>query len=147
MNNIVVEILKNGEYVDYSSRAIFSEKTKALLDERLDEGVISLKRIEDEAFLPLTTVKITYVNHPECKLSDNMINNIINNDMQGIDFYAQSSNTLAEYKTKYYFISHDEVSEAPVGSGKYNHEISLIELTKIAEGYIGDSLTFTNPLE
>lgn len=43
-------------------------------------------------------------------------------------------------------IASDNAIEEPVGSGRYTHELYLIEYTKIAEGFIGESLTFTNGL-
>lgn len=43
-------------------------------------------------------------------------------------------------------VASDNVTELPAGSGRYKHELYLIELTKLLEGYIGQSLTFTNPL-
>ena len=43
-------------------------------------------------------------------------------------------------------VASDNVTELPAGSGKYKHELYLIERTKLLEGYIGQSLTFTNAL-
>lgn len=47
---------------------------------------------------------------------------------------------------KDFIISADESKEIPAGSGRYDHELSLIEPTKILEGIIVESLTFTNNL-
>jgi len=56
---------------------------------------------------------------------------------------SDKSNTVTE---KVFLVSSDDSSEAPAGSGYYNHEIMLIEETKKLEGIIIDSLTFTNSL-
>ena len=47
---------------------------------------------------------------------------------------------------QYYIIATDNAYEQERGTGRYEHQIYLIELTKIAEGYIGDNMTFTNAL-
>lgn len=43
-----------------------------------------------------------------------------------------------------YIVANDHSAEMPVGSGKYKHEIYLIEETKRLEGIICQSLCFTN---
>lgn len=57
------------------------------------------------------------------------------------------NNRITETKTVTYVFSNDKSVESPVGGGRYNHQFYLIELTKILEGFIGDSITFTNALE
>lgn len=52
-----------------------------------------------------------------------------------------------ENKTIDFIVSVDESTEMPVGSGMYNHELSLIEPTKILEGIVVENLTFTNILK
>ncbi|MBQ3040845.1 MAG: hypothetical protein IJD42_04525 [Clostridia bacterium] len=47
-------------------------------------------------------------------------------------------------KNYYYIVSNDIAQELPNGSGKYKHEIYLIERTKLLEGIYCQSLTFTN---
>lgn len=49
-------------------------------------------------------------------------------------------------KQKDFIISADESTEVPPGSGYYDHELSLIEPTKLLEGTVVESLTFTNNL-
>ena len=43
-----------------------------------------------------------------------------------------------------YLIANDKATESPVGSGVYNHDLTLIEYTKFLEGFIVDNLCFTN---
>lgn len=47
-------------------------------------------------------------------------------------------------KDEYFIIASDNAVELPVGSGKYKHEIYLIERTKLLEGIFCSTITFTN---
>lgn len=49
-----------------------------------------------------------------------------------------------EDEAKYFIIASDNSYELPVGSGKYKHDIYLIERTKLLEGIFCSSITFTN---
>lgn len=102
--------------VDYSKHIVFPVKWNDLLDERLDEARVSLRAIQQEVFQPLLPVTITLT------------------DFEG--------NT----KQLDYVISGDLANELPPGSGLYNHELVLIEQTKILEGFLVDTMTFTNDL-
>ena len=101
------QILING----IDTRVALPVKWNALLDERLDEGRLSLRH---------ETTKLYPIGAPV---------SIKVNDTQ-----------------KNFIISADESTEVPVGSGYYNHELSIIEPTKILEGIVVESLTFTNNL-
>ena len=46
----------------------------------------------------------------------------------------------------YYVIANDNATEFTPGSGLYNHELYLIEVTKIAECIVVDALTYTNDI-
>lgn len=46
--------------------------------------------------------------------------------------------------TQNYIVASDNAMECPIGSGKYKHELHLIEPTKLMEGIICQSLAFTN---
>lgn len=101
---------------DYTKHIPMPIKWSALLDERLDEGRISLKRTKTELFQPMTDVVIRFT------------------DKKGV------------VTEKTFIVSLDEATEIPVGSGYYNHEISLIEETKKLEGIIIEPITYTNDL-
>ena len=101
---------------DYSKHIVFPVKWNDLLDERLDEARVSLRAIQQEVFQPLLPVTI------------------ILKDFEG------NTKQLA------YVISGDLANELPPGSGLYNHELVLIEQTKILEGFLVDTMTFTNDL-
>lgn len=101
---------------DYTKHIPMPIKWSALLDERLDEGRISLKRTKTELFQPMTDVVIRFT------------------DKKGV------------VTEKTFIVSLDEATETPVGSGYYNHEISLIEETKKLEGIIIETITYTNDL-
>ncbi len=47
-------------------------------------------------------------------------------------------------KPYYFIIASDRAQELPNGSGKYKHEIHLLERTKLLEGIYCQSITFTN---
>lgn len=47
-------------------------------------------------------------------------------------------------KQEHFIVASDTSIELPVGSGKYKHDIYLIERTKLLEGIFCSSLTFTN---
>lgn len=57
-----------------------------------------------------------------------------------------STELNGETKDFQFLMSADEAEEVPVGSGRYNHEIALIELTKELENYVMPTLKFTNSL-
>lgn len=98
---------------------IFPLKTANLLDEQLDEVELQFKSINRATFRPNTL----------CKLLITVT-------------YGSETDT----KEEYFVVANDKATEYPIGSGRFNHELYLIESTKILEGYICDTLTFTNPL-
>lgn len=91
-------------------------KWQKLLDEQLDITRISMKRLPQKIIHPLTTATI--------KMTDKVGNEL-------------KLNTV---------ITTDQVTELPLGSGTYDHEIYMLEETKILEGITVDALTFTNDL-
>ena len=125
--------IKNSVYVyidgiNRTPSAVLPLKTGNFLDERLDECRLSLRAIKKKNFAPLTPVEI-----------------IINNE-----FYLgtrESRRTIKKRtQTKHFIVANDNATETQIGSGLYNHELYLIEVTKIAECVVGDTLTFTNDL-
>lgn len=102
--------------IDYTKHVPMPVKWSSLLDERLDEGRLSMRNVPVAIFEPLSEVVITLTDKTD------------------------------EVTTLTFLVSTDESSEIPVGSGRYNHEISLIEETKKLEGIISESLTYTNAL-
>lgn len=147
MNNFKVEInFVRGRYDDYTKHAVFPLKTADLLDEQLDECEVTLKRVPLEYIQPMTPVRLTLTNTPSARfLSPETVINRQENDNVAITF-DNNTKKITETLTRDYIVANDYAIEQPVGSGKYNHQLYLIELTKILEGYIVDSLAFTNPL-
>ena len=84
------------------------------LDERLDEAVINIKGSKLEYIQPTTRVIL----------------------ITDVDTEQQ--------KEHYFIVANDKSVELPIGSKKYNHELSLIEATKLLEGIQCQTLTFTN---
>ena len=103
---MAVSVTING--IDYTANAALPIKWSGLLDERLDEGRLSLKHVDVDIFPIGSTVSID----------------------SELDFVVAS----------------DEASESPCGGGLFNHELSLIEPTKLLEGIIVETLTFQNSL-
>lgn len=111
----MLSIKINGK--EFNKHAVLPFKWSSYLDERLDEGRISLKGVPNKLFTPLTPVVI------DCTISGKTTH-------ERIDFVVSS----------------DESSELPPGSGSYDHELVLIEPTKILERIVCDTLVFQNNL-
>lgn len=119
----------------------YGAKFGNLLDERLDEGYITLKHLKQEQpFRPFTLVKIELTNANTAFRSK--IKEYSGDDIT----QSLSKNMLTQTKEEYFFVADDNVTNYPNGSEFYNHSLYLIEITKILERFIGDSITFTNPL-
>ena len=120
MNNFRVYIKENGEYKPLEKgTSIFPLNFGQLLDERLDEAYLHIVNSDEPIYKTLTEIKIELV---------------------------EEAHTESEKISKvcYYIVANDKAYEMPVGSGKYKHEIYLIERTKLLEGIYCQSLTFTN---
>lgn len=100
------------------------------LDERLDECYLSLRGVKKKNFPPLTPVEIVLSN----KLYDS----------KGEDGTETISDP--EKRTKRFIVADDNATESPLGTGLYDHELYLIEVTKCAERVVVDTITFTNDI-
>lgn len=101
----------------YSNNVALPIKWADLLDEQLDEARVSIKQVPIKYFPRLTPVEV-------CISYTNSLLPLIKN----------------------YVLSSDVSVETPVGSGLYNHDLMLIEETKILEGIVVDEITFNNDL-
>lgn len=117
-NKYQIEIEHDGETLDCSSQVVFPIKWTELLDEQLDESSLTLLTSEKELFKPLSKVTMRFWNE-------------------------ETPNNIKEIVM---LVSSDIAEELPVGSGKYKHELSLIEETKFLEGFICRSQGYVNPL-
>lgn len=143
MNKLTLKI--NGE--DYTRKVVFPFKFADLLDERLDEAYLSMKNLKLETpFQPLSLVEIELVCVGEQKVSG--IKETTRSDIA--QSYNNENHILTQTMSKRYVVATDKVNEYPVGnpvgSKLYTHDLYIIEETKILEGFIGDSLSFTNAL-
>ena len=155
MINFKVEVYNSKEdtYVDYTPFAVFPPKVANLLDEQLDEMSLTLKNMfvknmSVEYFQPFTEFKITILNKPECLLTAEQISQIKAKKEIGV-YYIPDDESIGKLTETYSItmvVANDRAIEVPVGSKRYNHEVYLIEQTKILERFISDSLTFSNPL-
>ena len=119
MNRVFIRIQnEQDEYEAYDKHVVLPVKYAKLLDEQLDFATVTLSRVKRQEFKPLTKVIL------------------------GLE-----SNTKDKWQneTTYYFIANDDFFETPVGSGYYQHELTLIELTKFLECFPLETLCFTNP--
>ena len=101
---------------DVTAYCPFPPKTENLLDERLDMARIDLAGYPGGVFPYMAEAEITFTD------------------------YTEASQTV------YYLVATDTAEETPVGSGKFNHSIELIEETKYLERFIIDTQTYTNDL-
>lgn len=148
MNNYKVEIYDDitKSFVDYTKYALNPIRHADLLDEQLDEASLTMKQVPAEIFQPLTYVKITHTNISEGIFSDTYLERIKKRSDRTTAITVDDNGKVTETLALFYVIANDNSIEVPVGSGRYDHTIYLIELTKILEGFIGDSITFTNAL-
>ena len=119
-NNVAVYI--GG--INYTHYVAMPFKWGNFLDEQLDEAYISLRRSKRRTFAPLTPVEIHLKN----------------------ELYWKERTVKTKKEVKRFIIANDKADESPVGSGLYNHELYLIEITKLAECVVVDTCTFTNDL-
>ena len=122
-NAIKLEIQNDkGKWCTWNNVAV-PVKYGMLLDEQLDFATVSLMRVRKREFKPLTRARLTIESKTE---SGGTQGGIINGKLE-------------------YFIANDDFYEAPVGSGMYNHELTLIEPTKLLECFPLETLCFTHP--
>lgn len=118
MNNFAVYVLESNTFKKISGTPVFPFNYGQLLDERLDEAYVTVINSVVPSYKPTTQVRVDLIE-----------------DVGG----AGQKTT-----TQYYIIASDNSYEYPVGSGKYKHKLYLIERTKLLEGIMCQSLTFTN---
>lgn len=148
MNNFIVEIYNHERkgWENYSKRAVFPLLEAQMLDEQLNEGELELKRVKKEYFQPNTIVRITKINTPPAKFSALSFARIKARANSNVSITYNSDGTITQRQERFYLVANDTAIEKPIGSELYDHKIYIIEPTKIMEGFIGDSITFTNLL-
>lgn len=110
--------------INYTSKLVLPVKLSFMLDESLDEAIITLKHVKKAVFQPLTPVEIRV----------------------GNNVAWQKKLASSESGTYYFVVASDAAEESPVGSGLYDHELALVEVTKIAECIVVDTNTVTNDI-
>lgn len=109
--------------INRTSKLVVPFKFSSLLDESLDEAVITLKHVGKEIFQPLTPVEIHVTNT-----------------------VTIGSTTNTQTRVYRYVVAGDAAEESPVGSGLYDHDLALVEVTKFAECIVVDTITVTNDI-
>lgn len=112
--------------INYTHNAVVPLKWANFLDEQLDEAIVTLRHVQRKIFPPLTPVEIRLTNELYWKVNGPTVS--------------------VRKETKQFIIANDNASESPVGKKLYDHELYLIELTKILECIIVDTCTFTNDI-
>ena len=95
------------------------------LDEQLDEMYLSLRHCPIRVFKPLSPVEI--------HLSNRL-------------YFGQNTLKNKQIIKRYIVANDSNAEESPAGKKRWNHDLYLIELTKIAECFVVDTITFTNNL-
>lgn len=115
--------------INRTSQTVMPIKWGDFLDERLDECHLALRNIREKVFAPLTPVEIR---------------------IEQIGYYWKRNRypkvTKRVKDKRYYLVANDNASEFTPGSGVYNHDLELIEITKAAELIVCDTQTVTNDL-
>lgn len=99
------------------SNCIMPAKYNEHLDEQLDMATVSVFGVTTEIFKPFCKVTITAEGAPR-----------------------ENEPTIV----KHYRLMSDMGTESPNGTGKYRHDLTLIEETKFLEGFLVESLCVTN---
>ena len=121
----VIAVYING--INLTRYVVLPIKWANLLDEQLDEAVISLRNCPVEVIPPLTPVEIRITNSIIMKKGGN-------------EHFKTS-------ETKYMIVADQpDSNENPVGSKRYDLDLYIIETTKLLERTIVDSITYTNDL-
>lgn len=110
--------------VNYTHYVVMPLKWGNFLDEQLDEMNITLRRSKRRVFAPLTPVEVHLKN----------------------EMYWGEVTDKTNTEIKQFVVANDSVTEVPNGKGLFDHELALIELTKVLECIVVDTCTFTNDL-
>ncbi len=110
--------------INYTHYVVMPLKWGNFLDEQLDETIITLRRSKKKVFPPLTPVEIHLKN----------------------ELYWKQTVNKTHTDVKQFVVANDSVTEVPNGKGLFDHELALIELTKILECIVVDTCTFTNDI-
>ena len=121
MNNITLKHWSGTAWEEIDN-IVFPLTTSDLLDERLDEAFVSFYSSQREQYKP----------------TDIFVLGIVEN--------VENVEDVIEAKKQGFCLAMDTVKEIPLGSGRFKHDLSLIEPTKLAEGIMCQTLTFTNNL-
>ena len=111
--------------INYTAKTVNPDKFSYVLDETLDECTLGLRRVKKkEIFPPATPVEVH-------------VKNIVS---------FGASVVSSEEKVFFYLVASDSVTENPAGSGRYDHDLSLVEPTKYAEMIVCNTQTVTNDI-
>ncbi len=116
VKSIKAYIKINDAYQEIRGRIVMPFNFGLLRDEKLDEAYLNIIGSTIPSFAPYTHVRIDLCEDTEI------------------------------IECKYFIIGRDNGYEHPLGTGRYRHELYLIERTKWLEAFYCQSLTFTNSI-
>lgn len=105
------------EWEDYTNKAVFNPIIGEYLDKQLDELTLQLKLVPTEYFEPNTLIRVSFSDSYERTM-------LIAGDDSSLNLKVKSK----------------------TGKELFDHDLRLIELTKLMEGFVSDSMSFTNAL-
>ena len=152
MITYTVDVLNEDTNQWERQRCVFPLKWADFLDERLDEIEILPKAITKEYFNPLQIIRIRITNAPEGVFSQRQFDYINSRKSRNTNLtYDSVTKKITETIETYYLVASDNSLEllgvkTNNGLKTYKHELYGIELTKIMECFVGDSIIFTNAL-
>ncbi len=120
MNNFRVHVKNIAilEWEPISGTPVFPFNYGQLLDERLNEAYVTVMNSAVKSYRPTTEIRV--------------------------DLVESARDPDQKITSQYYIVASDNSYEFPVGSGKYKHKLYLLERTKLLEGVMCQSITFTN---
>ena len=110
--------------INLTRYAVVPLKWGNFLDEQLDEMYLSLRHGPFASIKPLSPVEIHLSNR----------------------LYWGNTTENTKEQIKRFIVANDNSEESPIGSKWYNHDLYLIEVTKLAECVVVDTITYTNDL-
>lgn len=146
---------KTAQWDNYTRYAVLPIKIADLLDEQLDEAELTLKYVPKEYFNPLTIVQIQLESMTNAPMSTAYFQKVLARGQTTIGNRGIVQGKAFQQLTRTFIVANDNANQvmgltvkrgANVGKSVYNHQLYLIEITKIAEGFIGDAITYTNTL-
>lgn len=110
----------SGIWKDMDGDIVYPIELSYKLDETLDMAFLTIRGSSVPVLSPTIKVRAT------------------------VTYYYGPENSSFSSMVYEYVVSSDQSTEYPIGKGKYTHKLSLIEPTKLLEGIVCQTISFTN---